>query len=198
MICHRTKSIFIHICRCGGTSVELFLDCDPVALNQNNERHALPSRYEDHWNKYFTFVIVRNPWDRLCSAFRYTVERGLQDTEIKRRLHAESGGSINKFVKRVLSQPRLLQESVDRLFWPQTRWLVDAEGRPIPFDRVIRFESLQEEVFEVAHKLGIFCGTLPAVNGTRGSDYHDVYDREAAAIVEEIYRDDIRMLGYRF
>jgi hypothetical protein len=198
MICHRTKAIYIHICRCAGTSIERLFGYDPVALNRSGERHALPSLYRAQWSEYYTFVVVRNPWDRLYSAFRYTLEEKLNDGEIKRRLHAESEGSLTAFVKRVLSQPRLLQESSDRLFWPQTRWLLESGGRRVPFERVVRFESLAQEMSEVACHLGLFGRTLPVANATRPSDYRDAYDREAAEIVAELYAEEIELLGYRF
>jgi hypothetical protein len=196
VICHRTKSIFIHICRCAGTSIERLFDYDPVALNRNGERHALPSDYRAYWNEYYTFVSVRNPWDRLYSAFRYTLEEELRDSELKIRLHAE--GSINGFVKQVLSEPRVLQESSDRLFWPQTRWLLESDGRTVRFERVIRFESLTEDVSAVTRHLGLVGRTLPWANATRPAPYREAYDQEAAEIVAELYSDDIELLGYRF
>ena len=197
MICHRTKAIFIHISRCAGTSIERLFGYDPVALNRSGERHALPSLYRAQWDEYYTFVVVRNPWDRLYSAFRFTLEEGLNDSEIKRRLHAEADGSLSAFVKRVLSQPRLLEESDDRLFWPQTRWLLESGGRRVPFERVVRFESLKQEMSEVACHLGLFGRTLARENATRPSDYRNAYDREAAEIVAELYAEDIELLGYR-
>ena len=198
MICHRTKAIFIHVCRCAGTSIERLFGYDPVALNRSGERHALPSLYRAQWGAYYSFVVVRNPWDRLYSAFRFTLEEELNDSEIKRRVHAETDGSLNAFVKRVLSQPRLLQESSDRLFWPQSRWLLDSDGRTVPFDRVVRFESLTQEMSEVACHLGVLDRTLPKVNATQRSDYRDAYDGDAAAIVADVYAQDIELLGYRF
>ena len=42
MICHERKFIFIHMCRCAGSSIEVYFGKDLNELNLSGERHATP------------------------------------------------------------------------------------------------------------------------------------------------------------
>lgn len=57
--------LFIHINKCGGTSMRSALeDIDSVIVARNNDLVEMPS---NEWNSYNTFTIVRNPIDRIQS-----------------------------------------------------------------------------------------------------------------------------------
>jgi len=197
MICHERKFIFIHMCRCAGTSVEVFFRQDIDQLNRTGERHALPAQYRQYWSGYFTFTIARNPWDRVYSAFNYALQRDLRDTPLKQRLHGECNGDFKEFVRSVLADESLFAGSDDRLFWPQSRWLME-NGLPLRFDSILRFETLERDANAIASSLHLEQFSLPCTNDSAHRDYRGAYDEKAAATVGRIYADDIALLGYRF
>jgi hypothetical protein len=197
MICHDRKFIFIHMCRCAGSSIEVYFGKDLDELNLSGERHATPRRYKAYWQEYFTFTIARNPWDRAYSAFQYTLQRNLTDTPLKQRLHNESAGDFKTFIRSVLSDTRQFDESDDRLFWPQCRWLMEG-GRSVEFDRILRFETLDRDLNSVAERLGLSSFNLPRTNESARHDYRAAYDTITADIVGRIYADDVSLLDYRF
>lgn len=72
MIDHKTKCIFVHIQRTGGTAIEkLFIKNDMWLSGRPNHKHLLASQakklYKDYWNDYFKFSFVRDPWSRTVS-----------------------------------------------------------------------------------------------------------------------------------
>jgi len=75
MIDHKHKCIFIHIPRCGGTSIEIAM-CGKNWFNvERSTKHLIASTakkiYKPYWNDYFKFSFVRNPWDRMVSLAKY-------------------------------------------------------------------------------------------------------------------------------
>ena len=74
MICHKHKCIFIHIPRCGGTYIEELIQGEDQWFKNRKTKHLIASQakeiYKDYWEDYFKFSIIRNPFDRMTSAFK--------------------------------------------------------------------------------------------------------------------------------
>ncbi|MFA5582364.1 MAG: sulfotransferase family 2 domain-containing protein [Paracoccaceae bacterium] len=141
--------------------------------------------------RYYSFAIVRNPWDRVASAFHY-------DQHVSRSRYLRPG------------------------YW-QTRgagfsdWLAHHAGRRasgriasqfdmictpardgVAITRLVRFEHLADDFGDVARRIGLADGALPRLNVSRNRDYRRLYCDADAALVADIYADDIRAFGYRF
>ena len=91
MINHKYKCIFIHIQRTAGSSIENKID-DKNWWSDKDLRpykHLLASQakkiYSQHWNDYFKFSIVRNPWARMVSMLQFSPFLGV----------TERGGLLN-------------------------------------------------------------------------------------------------------
>ena len=71
MISTKYKCVFIHIPRTGGCSIE---ECFNNTISRDNPHHPLLIDIQQNrkYKKYFTFVFVRNPWDRLVSWFLWS------------------------------------------------------------------------------------------------------------------------------
>lgn len=134
MICHKNKLIFIHIPKCGGTSVEKLFGIAPFNPKQANyenlvgwcpERciymqHATVSQLldlnlvaEDVFDQYRKIAIVRNSYDRALSDFNWhnglIKERGtfLQYLKSKgpyKRNHIDAKGKIGDFSDHIKNQ----------------------------------------------------------------------------------------------
>ena len=95
MISHKYKCIFIHIPKCGGSSIEHCLINKPYDITETNYKrcygwddknkiwmqHAtveeIKNLYIDKFYEYFRFVITRNPWARSISDY-FWMERELK------------------------------------------------------------------------------------------------------------------------
>ena len=71
MISHKHKCIFLHIPKAAGTSVERFLrDVDPDIPAKVLRKRGFSHFLNDHLD-YYVFSFVRNPYDRLVSAWKW-------------------------------------------------------------------------------------------------------------------------------
>ena len=80
MISHDFKTIFVHIPKTGGTSIEAmfgFAEYDKFGLLTKDKvgkgKHWGAKEYyqywEDFYKDYFKFTVVRNPWERDLSLY---------------------------------------------------------------------------------------------------------------------------------
>ena len=73
MISHEHKFIFIHIPKCGGTSIERFFK---MKLPRQGAHLNLKyyKKNTENYETYFKFTIVRNPWDKMVSEYKWMTE----------------------------------------------------------------------------------------------------------------------------
>lgn len=193
--CDERDCLFVHIPKCAGLSIAraLFGDRGPGhlpiwAFEMAYDRREFASRYK--------FAFVRNPWDRVVSAFYFLKDGGMSDHDAA---WAEKQGlSRMEFEEFVLN--RLARPEVRGFyhFQPQHYYLCDPWGR-IRIDHVARFEQLTEEYDRLRQRLNA-SAPLEHVNVTanRTRDYRECYTEAMRRKVAEVYRRDIRLLDYPF
>ena len=93
MISHKHKFIFVHVPKCGGTSIEHSLLKNENVTKITNDvkqkyrmyyyhegiqtQHRKIDQFKDAREKsYFTFTFVRNPWERFLSEYFYIKKTG--------------------------------------------------------------------------------------------------------------------------
>ncbi len=182
---------FIHINKTGGSSIEAALGLGLEHLTAQEKARQL-GRAE--WQRRFTFTVVRNPWGKVLSHYRYRVQTnqsGLRD----------AGMTFARWVELAygLRDPRYYDQP--RMFMPQWRWIIDAQGRVL-VDYICRFESLEADFAEVCRRIGRVA-SLPHVKssveaGAEREPYRACYDERTAAIVAERFREDTEHFGYTF
>lgn len=178
MICHTYKCIFIHQRKCAGTSIIHAFGLDP----DNPDWHfmndgVLSAEYASAPAGYFRFSVVRNPWDRFISGWKYcatTRHKSLRDA--------------------LTSLPR---EGHDyrHLTRPQHTILFDENGCLI-VDYLIRFESLQQDFDQVCDIIGKPRRTLPHYNQGNRTHYFDYFDEDSRRLFQRFFGRDIELFGY--
>lgn len=186
------EAIFIHITKAAGTSVATSLfGYLPYHYTAWQYRVIFGRR---DFTRYFKFSIVRNPWDRLYSAYSYLKGGGWDQHDQRWFDDNLSGiGSFNQFVLEWLTPERLLSHVH---FWPQNRFIFDEKGELL-IDYLGYFETLGQDFSQIASQVNPGA-TLVRTNTSRRGSYLDVYTPEASARVAELYAEDIRRFGYRF
>jgi hypothetical protein len=187
------EAIFVHVPKCAGVSVSRAL------FGGIGGGHATLDQYLVIFEprcieSYFKFTIARNPWDRLVSAYFFLRNGGYADDD-RQWFNEELGGyaGFDDFVRGWLSRENIWKWSH---FIPQYHYILDRRER-VPLDFVGFFENLDADFAHIATKLRV-AATLPKHNTSRHDGYQGYYTDETRRIVQEVYAEDIRLLGYRF
>ena len=205
---HRSKlSLFAHIPKCGGTSVETYcaqagisiafadlaFKSNPapqkwtVSSPQHVEGYSLnrlfPKSFFDDY-----FAVVRNPFDRLRSAFNFQkrVERTVQPD-----------ARLSDFVKADLVKNYRYIGFCDNHFFPQVGFLAPGNSYAI-FKLEDGLEAVKQHIDQTMFgaPLALQMGHANKAKGQSAPPEMDALDAEALALVQEIYKEDFARLGY--
>lgn len=193
------KCIFIHIPKTAGISISKTL-----FGNLSGSHHGI-TYYNQLFGKrtveqYFKFAFVRNPWDRLYSAFTFLKKGGITENDARFSLENLSGvNSFEAFVLEWLNPESML------CYWhfvPQHRFLTSKKNRDlIQVDFIGRFEHLEEDFHRVCQQLKMPKKNLLHINDNRRKNkdsYTCYYNEQMIQRVAELYRKDIELFEYAF
>jgi len=205
MISHKYKTIFVHVPKTAGQSIEqVFVDDlglswddrEVLNLRYNADRAVGPQRLahlyadeyvrcghieRDLWDSYFKFAVVRNPYDRILSEFRY---RSFRKT-----------GPLSWFLRKQFRDEHL---DSTRHVVTQSRYLFDDNGACL-VDEIVKFEELKDRMPEVFQR--IFGGprTLPRRNESTDGRRRITRQQLGAwnrKMIRDRYAEDFTKLGY--
>ena len=207
------RYIFIHIPKTGGTSLALALEAramkddillgdTPKASKRRNKvkgvkaagrlwKHSTLADIsglasEEEINTFFTFTLVRNPWDRLVSYYHWLREQSFDHPVVARAKATSFEG--------FLCDPGIQSSFMKNTAESYMRTLSGAEV----CNAYIRLEHFDEDAQPLFGHLG-FRLTLEHTNQSdRTSDFRGYYTDETAGIVAKICAQDIEKFGYQF
>ncbi len=186
-------AIFVHIPKCAGISLNNTLFGNLAGGHRTFDDYLTVFEAESIIS-YFKFTIVRNPWDRLVSAYFFLKKGGFNQRD-KAWFDKELGhyDDFEEFVKKWLSR-----ENIWRFehFRPQSHYIFDKYNK-ISMDFVGFFENLNEDFNYIAEKVGV-SQRLPRYNVGKHQNYQDYYTKETMEIVSHVYEKDIKLFGYDF
>ena len=197
MISHQHKFIFVHIPKCGGTSIENFFGIDSGKFckqtlcgfykNYGWLQHCTLAEMETDFNidinKFYCFTFVRNPWDRMVSSYFYDLNR-IKDKKLTFFNYVKNRPEINKYHKQCHERA-------------QYNYIINQSNQP-SMNYIGKLENLQQDFNIVCDKIGIPQQQLPHANKTDHKHYTEYYDDETREIVAEKYAKDIEYFGYKF
>ncbi|MEX0300991.1 MAG: sulfotransferase family 2 domain-containing protein [Leisingera sp.] len=178
--------IFIHVNKCGGTSVASALDILQI--------HGPVQTWLELYGREFvaakrSFSVVRRPYERLCSMFRFRSSRGVAVYE-GRNLE------LNEWIYRTLhlKDPGLVR--IARMLTPAHEWMLDANGDNL-VELVVRLEDIDKDWGKVQQLTGCKAG-LPRLNTTHATPDTSVHalNSESRAIIEREFEADFQAFDY--
>ena len=186
------KSVFVHIPKSAGTSVAKSLfGYLPYHYTAAQLRVIFGRRA---FKNYFKFTFVRNPWDRLYSAYSYLKGGGWnKDDERWYEKNLNEIPNFNSFVMDWL-EPDRLNSHIH--FRPQIDFITDRKGNVL-VDFIGYFEAIQEDFGFIASRLNVE-KKLAHVNASKRKNYKNVYSPEAVEKVRHLYKYDIDHFDYEF
>lgn len=157
-------------------------------------RRRDPARWDAVWRSCFAgnlhrmtiFTFVRNPWDRICSAFYHCRDRA-KTAENK----IDPKWQFREWVKEVLA----VQGPAVNMHFAEQHGTAYFQGEP--FASVGRFERMEVDWQRLAKVIGA-SPELPHWNANGYESYADHYDDETRCIIAYLYRNDIQAFGYEF
>ena len=185
MINHKHKFIFIHINKCGGTTIDTLFNGEFAG---HKKAFYYKELYPKEFNNYFKFAFVRNPWDRVVSFYHYQVKRKWDFYPFNETI------SFKKFVKEWLRQMRRQTTLSTNSCYD---WISD-KNDDLLVDFIGRLENFQQDFNTICDKIGIPHQQLPYTNKTNHKHYTEYYDDETKEIVAKKYAKDIEYFGYEF
>ncbi|MGH1355812.1 MAG: sulfotransferase family 2 domain-containing protein [Thalassovita sp.] len=212
ILSHGRKYIFIHIPKTGGTSMALALEGrakkddimlgdTPKAKRRRNRvdpgqaagrlwKHATmadidglatPQEIAD----YFTFTLVRNPWDRVVSYYHWLKDQNFDHPAVRLSQAHDFSGFINH------PHTQMSLRSA-----PYAFYMTDLRGRE-RCSAYIRLEDFDTDATPLWDHLG-FRLKLDHVNRSSRVGYHRYYTDQDAELISRVCAQDIARFGYRY
>ena len=160
-------------------------------------------------DRYFKFMVVRNPWARLYSAWNY-LKSGAGGAGGYKQWEKHVGGAT--FQKFLLNIP-------DSIMWllhfrPQVNWAKGKRRKKfLEVDQILRVESLESDFYALCSVLDLPKTKIQTINTaqtpehfslegwkkpTSKKSYKHYYNTKTIDIVGELYKEDIEYFGYEF
>ena len=223
MLIEEYKSIFIHIPKTGGTSIGNIIHPNHLVLTR--PRNSLGKRYSDitlgenhhvaehqpwgHYKDlllkqnilikdYFVFTFVRNPYDRMYSAYKFVTQKlkqnhpfiiGLIQAVSKKSINYWSGLDFNSFLLEIERNNILYTFNQKQTFF--------AKKNQCNF--IGRFENFNQDILYVLNKLNIGNTNIPHLNKTSNKfEYKEKYNLISTNIIRYYFKEDFIEFDYDF
>ena len=201
MIIKEYKTIFIHIPKNAGTSINTYFLGEPAEIEIRGKKafkhetiKDVKRDYSKIYNSYTKFAIIRNPYERMVSWYSYLRKYRLDNDNIKTYQYNTKNNSyeVAEIAKADIMGFRLWMKNP--IILDPREWLLNNQCYWIDKTVVLlRFENLNVE-------LSNFIGkeiNLPITNATSKYDTLDYYDEETLSIVNNKYTEDFEKFNYK-
>lgn len=213
------NTFFVHVPKNGGTSInrafrEVNVDREHKWHTPRTAHGYEPASWyrntlgKPKWDGMWSFAIVRNPWDRIVSQYRFSVFKAPWKLNRVWPVMSEAEHSEELYKCRMDFKYWLTDFCENRHYWPsgltwqdtpftrmpQTYWLYGGDKRLVK--KVYRFEEMDEMWADLGERFGVVRRHEKASRAD--TDYRDHYDDETRAFVEKAFADDIERFAYSF
>ena len=190
--------VFLHIPKTAGSALLKH------AFDSEHNGHYRPVHYYDYsaskFLSYKKIAVVRNPWDRIVSAFHY-LKQDVGGGKYALKFAQEWLGDIDKFEDFILRMQSDVKFRFAMLKWDHFRpqWDFISYNGVYCVDLLGRYEDIDGFYSVLCAELGMEWRELKKTNSSkRAVSYRDYFDVNARNFVAEIYSEEIEFLKYEF
>jgi hypothetical protein len=200
------KYIFIHTAKTGGGSISEVMKRHQIPIDPTNQapskqlwtnkEYDLPQFKNFNLHSFdFSFGFVRNPYERLVSAFIWDSHPS-NPIEQKSLTQRDFSNFVKNFV--------LCENKFSFFRWSHVMPYFDTRAKLFNdqgdqrVSLIGRFENLQEDFNIACRKMNIQSQELSHKHKSHHEHYTEYYDDETKQIVAEKYAKDIEHFGYEF
>jgi len=206
LISKKHHFIFIHIYKNAGTSVTIALKPFVSSrwkwvIERALKKLKIPTRIgqqpfpdfvkaseiinamgRESFNSFFSFAIVRNPWDWQVSLYKFMLKTASHEQhDLVKEL-----GSFDEYIRWRCENEVRFQK--DFIYSNDDELLVDFVGR---------FEDIEADFEKICSCIGIST-SLPKLNVSNTKPYQQFYTNETKELVRRTFSSDITLFGYDF
>jgi hypothetical protein len=156
--------------------------------------------YHSEYLDYFSFTFVRNPYDRIVSAYKYFRKLKEGHRWYKRNSiisDAANQMSFGEFVNHIPDFMKLMKREKGSfesgIHFQPFGYFIDQS-----IDLIGRFENIQQDYAAILSRLKLHSKPLPKTNSTNNQNYQQLYIEETKKLVYNIYQEDIEKYNYNF
>lgn len=196
--------LFVHIPKTGGTSVKQWTK-NNLGIITTGKKHSKLNELEINKKTNYIFSIVRNPFDRLYSWYKYrkNLAEDLNSFKIffeklaldkhehiavenkDFMMHCAENNGFNTFV----SESVKTANHYNSIWWLQSEYIDDRVD-------VLRFENLSHDFEKIKNKYKIN-DNLPKLNTSYSSNYKKAYNKETESFVRAYFEQDFLKFNYK-
>lgn len=196
-------SVFVHVPKNAGTSISHWLRVHTQCQNvkrKHSTYQQIKNRYGD--NLGLSFAVVRNPWDRFVSAWKYNkrvFNSGKYD-EIESKIHRKRDGKTKTKYEQTLKLKKIILTDDFEHFVLSNMWSpieVPQSVMTENVDKILFYETLKNDFKYIQDFFGIY-EDLPLKNTTQNIDYRNFYNEKTKNIVYKSFMLDIKKYKYDF
>lgn len=191
----KEKTIFVHVPKVAGTSINYALFGKTLGHYQAN---YIKKKFPKLFKNSFVFSFVRNPWDRVYSAYKFACIGNTESMGVRNpaQYAIPEFSSFERFLKEWLIKQDVSR--LDFIFRPQYLFLTDKAGNILP-DFIGKLENINQDILVIEKELNKKLD-IKRVNQTNNASlYEQAYlDDEMISIVKNIYKKDIDLFNYDF
>jgi hypothetical protein len=192
---NNAKCIYIHIPKAAGTSINKAIYGKTLG---HYPATLIQKRFPTLFQNCFTFSIVRNPWSRALSAYRFA-KAGNTDTMgvINPEQYQESQfDTFETFLCEWLDIQDV--DTLDFIFQSQTKFVCDQKGKLL-VDYVGKIENMTQAISNIENELNISLSISHENKTSSNTDYREHYlNQKMIDVVTKKYKRDIEAFNYEF
>jgi chondroitin 4-sulfotransferase 11 len=179
---------FIHINKCGGTSIEYFLK---IPKSHDTAEQRIIAIGSKRWEENFTFAVVRNPYARVVSYHKWYFR--------KYQSKFQEIPPINDWIKAAFTKDDIDYFEGNPFFKaPCFDWVtVDNE---VVVKNIIKLENLDSEWRQLCKNLSINHAPLNVSNSTSmhsAKHAYDILDNDSIDIINNLFKKDFDAFSYK-